>query len=48
MVGSPIELTQSAQNYLQNAAINSGKQYVWFGVEGGGCSGFQYAWKVYR
>ena len=45
MVGSPIELTQSAQNYLQNAAINSGKQYVWFGVEGGGCSGFQYAWK---
>lgn len=45
MVGSPIELTQSAQNYLQNAAINNGKQYVWFGVEGGGCSGFQYAWK---
>ena len=38
MVASPIELTDSAKNYLQDAAINSGKQYVWFGVEVGGSS----------
>jgi iron-sulfur cluster assembly accessory protein len=44
MVASPVNLTDNAKNYLQNTAINSGKEYVWFGVEGGGCTGFQYKW----
>tara|TARA_R100001163_G_C5040016_1_gene178359 strand:+ start:117 stop:473 length:357 start_codon:yes stop_codon:yes gene_type:complete len=41
---APITLTNSAITYLKNTAINSGKDYVWFGVEGGGCSGFNYKW----
>ena len=41
---APITLTNSAKTYLKTMAINSGKDFVWFGVEGGGCSGFTYVW----
>lgn len=42
---SPIvKITNSAKTYLTTAAKNSGKSYVWFGVDGGGCNGFQYKW----
>ncbi len=41
----PVTLTNSAITYLKNTAINSGKDYIWFGVKGGGCSGFQYVWE---
>jgi len=40
-----VTLTNSAKTYLKHTAINSGKDNVWFGVEGGGCSGFNYKWK---
>ena len=42
---APITLTNSAKTYLKTMAINSGKDFVWFGVEGGGCSGFNYKWE---
>ncbi len=41
----PVTLTNGAITYLKNTAINSGKDYIWFGVKGGGCSGFQYVWE---
>jgi len=40
-----VKLTESAKKYLTTAALNEGKSYVWFGVNGGGCNGFQYEWK---
>ena len=40
-----VTLTNNAITYLKHTAINSGKDHVWFGVEGGGCSGFNYKWK---
>ena len=39
-----ITVTESAQKYLQQIAKSNSKQYVWFGVDGGGCSGFTYKW----
>lgn len=42
---SIVKLTNSAKTYLTTAAKNQGKSYVWFGVDGGGCNGFQYVWK---
>jgi len=41
-----VTLTNSAITYLKNTAINSGKNNVWFGVEGGGCSGLNYKWEL--
>lgn len=39
-----ITVTESAQKYLQQIAKSNSKQYIWFGVDGGGCSGFTYKW----
>ena len=39
-----IKITETAQKYLQQIAKSNSKQYVWFGVDGGGCSGFTYKW----
>ena len=40
-----VTLTNSAITYLKHTAINNGKDNVWFGVEGGGCSGLNYKWE---
>ena len=40
-----VTLTNSAKTYLKHSAINNGKNNVWFGVEGGGCSGLNYKWE---
>ena len=42
---SPVTVTNGAMTYLKHQAITAGKNYVWFGVEGGGCSGFRYQWE---
>jgi len=39
-----IKLTDSAKGYLVQVAKTQNKPYVWFGVDGGGCSGFTYKW----
>ena len=36
-----ITLTENAKNYLSGVAKDD---YVTLGVNGGGCSGFQYVW----
>ena len=36
-----ITLTENAKNYLSDIAKDD---YVTLGVNGGGCSGFQYVW----
>lgn len=41
---SAITLTESAKNYLTKIAKTNNRQYVVFGVNGGGCSGFTYMW----
>ena len=39
-----INLTEEAKKYLNNMLVANNKKYVYFGVEGGRCSGFQYKW----
>jgi len=39
-----IKLTDSAKKYITSVAKTQEKPYVWFGVDGGGCSGFTYKW----
>lgn len=41
-----ITITDSAKAHLINILKNENKQYVLFGVDGGGCAGFQYYWEV--
>ena len=41
-----ITLTDSAKDYLKQAIKDSGKKYAYLGVNGGGCSGFQYDWNT--
>ena len=36
-----IQLTENAKNYLSSIAKDD---YITLGVNGGGCSGFQYVW----
>ena len=40
-----VKLTDSAKNYITTVAKAQDKSYVWFGVNGGGCSGFTYKWE---
>lgn len=37
-------ITEQAQSYLQKIAKSNNKKFIWFGVDGGGCSGFTYKW----
>ena len=41
-----LTITESAKEYLRKAIEDTGKKYAYLGVNGGGCSGFQYDWKT--
>ena len=41
-----VTLTDKAKQHLINITKSEGKPYVLFGVDGGGCAGFSYYWKV--
>ena len=42
---SIINITNSAKQYLMETARNNQEKNIWFGVQGGGCSGFSYKWE---
>ncbi len=42
---SVVNITNSAKQYLMDTARNNQEKNIWFGVQGGGCSGFSYQWK---
>jgi|3_EtaG_2_1085321.scaffolds.fasta_scaffold04437_9 iron-sulfur cluster assembly accessory protein len=42
---SVVSITNSAKQYLMETARNNQQKNIWFGVQGGGCSGFSYQWK---
>jgi iron-sulfur cluster assembly accessory protein len=39
-----LEITEPAKEYLRDIVKDSPRDYVSFGVKGGGCSGFSYIW----
>lgn len=39
-----ISITNEAKEYLKTLSKDSERDYVAFGVKGGGCSGFSYIW----
>tara|TARA_R100001163_G_C4986664_1_gene140779 strand:- start:373 stop:699 length:327 start_codon:yes stop_codon:yes gene_type:complete len=39
-----LDITQEAKNYLCDITKEHNKEYIAFGVKGGGCSGFSYIW----
>ena len=39
-----VTVTDPAKDYLRGIAKSNNSSYVWFGVDGGGCSGFTYKW----
>ena len=39
-----IDITDSAKEYLRDIVKDNKRDYVAFGVKGGGCSGFSYIW----
>lgn len=41
-----VTLTDKAKEHLINISKSQEKPYVLFGVDGGGCAGFSYYWKV--
>ncbi len=41
-----LTLTDKARQHLINVAKSQDKDYVLFGVDGGGCAGFSYYWEV--
>lgn len=41
-----LTITDSAKQHLINITKSEGKPVVLFGVNGGGCSGFQYYWDI--
>ena len=41
-----ITLTENAKNYLSTTTKAHDKKYAYLAVNGGGCSGFQYEWKM--
>ena len=41
-----VTITDAAKQHLINILNKEQKPYVLFGVDGGGCAGFQYYWEV--
>ena len=41
-----LNITDSAREYLTNRAESERKRFAYLSVLGGGCSGFQYDWKL--
>ena len=41
-----LNITDSAREYLTNHAESERKRFAYLSVLGGGCSGFQYDWKL--
>ena len=41
-----LTLTDSAKEYLTKTTESEGKRFAYLSVLGGGCSGFQYDWKL--
>ena len=39
-----LDITDSAKEYLRTMTKDNNRNYVAFGVKGGGCSGFSYIW----
>ena len=39
-----LDITDSAKEYLRSMTKDNNRDYVAFGVKGGGCSGFSYIW----
>ena len=39
-----LDITQEAKDYLRVITKEHNKEYIAFGVKGGGCSGFSYIW----
>ena len=44
MVYKMLNITEPAKEYLRTIANESSRDYIAFGVKGGGCSGFSYIW----
>lgn len=41
-----ITVTDKAKQHLINILTTNNQQYVMFGLQGGGCAGFEYFWKL--
>jgi iron-sulfur cluster insertion protein len=39
-----IEITDAAKDYMRDIVNDNPRDYIAFGVKGGGCSGFSYVW----
>jgi iron-sulfur cluster assembly accessory protein len=39
-----LTITEEAKNYLYEITKENNKEFIAFGVKGGGCSGFSYIW----
>jgi iron-sulfur cluster assembly protein len=40
-----INLTDSAKHHIKDSLIKINKPYLFFGLKGGGCAGFEYYWQ---
>ena len=40
-----VELTEAARTHIRRTLIDIDKPYLVFGVQGGGCAGFEYFWQ---
>jgi iron-sulfur cluster assembly protein len=40
-----INLTEAAKTHIRQVLINMDKPYLVFGLQGGGCAGFEYFWQ---
>ena len=41
-----LSITESAKNHLMNILNKNNETYIMFGLQGGGCAGFEYFWKL--
>lgn len=44
MIDGIVSLTSSAQNHIRNVLEKMDKTHLVFGLQGGGCAGFEYFW----
>lgn len=41
-----VTITDKAKNHLINVLNESEEEFILFGLQGGGCAGFEYFWKL--